>query len=389
MPASPIPNAPRLHRRLGAECRASARSLVPGIAIVSLLSAIITVGQMYCLSQIIDGAFLQAQSLTALLPWMHGLLGLITTRALLLWIGEIIAQRGAAQIKAQLRNRLFRHVLHLGPAWSGREQSGELVATAVDGIEKLDDYFARFVPAKLAMGLIPPLLVLCVFVVDPLSGVVLCITGPLIPIFMILIGKRAESATRQQWEALSRLGAHFLDVLQGIKTLKVFGQSKAQGDRIRAVSDRYRKATMDVLKVAFLSGFVLELAASISTAVVAVEIGVRLIEGYIAFQPGLFVLLLAPEFYLPFRTLGARHHAGMEGVAAADRIYEILDTEPKSAITGGAGRAPDRPRKSGWTIFPTSIQGANSQPSIASPPSSNQVESLPWQAPAARAKARW
>jgi ATP-binding cassette, subfamily C, bacterial CydD len=341
MPSSPIPNAAQLHRRLSAESR-SVRSLVPGIAITSALIAFITMGQMYCLSRIIDGAFLKGLSLSAVMPWMYGLLAFIGARALLLWAGEVIAQRGATRIKADLRNRLFQHVLRLGPAWCNREQSGELVATAVDGIEKLDDYFARFLPAKLAMGIVPILLVLCVFVVDPLSGVVLCITGPLIPIFMILIGKRAEIATRNQWDALSRLGAHFLDVLQGIKTLKLFGQSRAQGDRIRAVSDRYRRTTMDVLKVAFLSGFVLELAASISTAVVAVEVGVRLIQGHIEFQPGLFVLLLAPEFYLPFRTLGARHHAGMEGVAAADRIYAILDNQPLVVDAGDTGIAPDR-----------------------------------------------
>jgi ATP-binding cassette, subfamily C, bacterial CydD len=340
MPTTPIPNAARLHRRLLAECRA-ARFLRPGIAAVSSLTALITIGQMYCLSRIIDGAYLQGLSLPGIMPWMHGLLGFVTARALLLWIGEILAQRGAAQIKAQLRNRLFHHVLRLGPAWSGREQSGELVATAVDGIEKLEDYFARYLPARLAMGIIPILLVLCVFAVDPLSGLVLCLTGPLIPIFMVLIGKRAETATRKQWKALSRLGAHFLDVLQGLKTLKVFGQSRVQGDRIRAVSDQYRKTTMDVLKVAFLSGFVLELAAAISTAIVAVEVGVRLIQGRLEFHPGLFVLLLAPEFYLPFRTLGARHHAGMEGVAAADRIYAILDTEPLATASGEMLVPPD------------------------------------------------
>jgi ATP-binding cassette, subfamily C, bacterial CydD len=341
MPTTPIPNAARLHRRLMAECR-TARPLLPGIAVVSSLAALITMGQMYCLSRIIDGAYLQSIPLHGLMPWMYGLLGFIAARALLLWSGEILAQRGAARIKARLRNRLFHHVLQLGPAWSGREQSGELVATAVDGIEKLDDYFARYLPARLAMAIVPLLLLFCVFVVDPLSGLVLCLTGPLIPIFMVLIGKRAETATRKQWNALSRLGAHFLDVLQGIKTLKVFGQSRVQGDRIRAVSDQYRKTTMEVLKVAFLSGFVLELAAAISTAIVAVEVGVRLIQGRLEFQTGLFVLLLAPEFYLPFRTLGARHHAGMEGVAAADRIYTILDTAPMSGVSGEALVPPDR-----------------------------------------------
>jgi ATP-binding cassette, subfamily C, bacterial CydD len=339
MPAPPNPNTTHLHRRLLAETR-TVPSLRIGIGLSSLLTASITVGQMYCLSQVINGAFLLNLPRHDVMPWLHALLGFITARALLLWITEIIAQHAAARIKAKLRTRLFQHVLLLGPAWTNREQSGELVSTAVDGIEKLDDYFARFLPASLSVAIVPITIVACVLTVDWVSGLVLCLTGPLIPIFMVLIGKRAESATRNQWEALSRLGAHFLDVLQGLKTLKVFGQSQTQGDRIRAASDRYRIATMRVLRVAFLSGFVLELAASISTAVVAVEVGVRLIQGLIQFQPGLFVLLLAPEFYLPFRTLGARHHAGMEGVAAADRIYAILDAQPLAGTTGETDLPP-------------------------------------------------
>jgi len=182
---------------------------------------------------------------------------------------------------------------------------------------------------------VPLTILSAVFVADWLSGLVLCFTGPLIPIFMVLIGRQAEQASRRQWLALQRMGAHFLDVLQGLKTLKLLGRSRTQSDRIRTVSDRYRVTTMDVLKVAFLSGLVLELAASISTAVVAVEVGIRLIEGLMHFHSGLLVLLLAPEFYLPFRALGARHHAGMEGVAAADRIYAILDLEPPNTRTGG------------------------------------------------------
>jgi ATP-binding cassette, subfamily C, bacterial CydD len=342
MATNPELNTGQLHRRLKVETRAI-RPLLTGIGAAHGWTALVTVGQMFCLSRIVAGVFLEGKGWAEVQPWMLGLMALIVARALLLWAAELLAQRGAARLKTELRNRLFEHVLRLGPVWSERERSGELVSTAVDGIEKLEDYFARYVPAQLSLGIVPVTILVFVFAVDWLSGLVLCVTGPLIPIFMVLIGKRAEKASRNQWEALSRLGSHFLDVLQGIKTLKVFGQSRVQGARIRAASDRYRKATIDVLKVAFLSGFTLELAASISTAVVAVEVGVRLIRGTMEFQPGLFVLLLAPEFYLPFRTLGARHHAGLEGVAAADRIYAILDAVPLVSRGGTARPGVDKP----------------------------------------------
>jgi ATP-binding cassette, subfamily C, bacterial CydD len=346
----------RLHRRLMAEL-AGGRLLVATLALVMLIATGVTIVQMLYLSRIIEGVFLGGASLTTTSPKILVLAAAVVVRALLLWAGEILAQRAAARLKAGLRQRLFNHVLRLGPAWTRREPSGELVATAVEGIEKLDDYYARYIPARLGVGIVPLVIVSAVFAVDWLSGLVLCLTGPLIPIFMVLIGRQAEQATRRQWLALQRMGAHFLDVLQGLKTLKLWGRSRTQGDRIRAVSDRYRVTTLDVLKVAFLSGLVLELAASISTAVVAVEVGVRLIEGLMHFQSGLLVLLLAPEFYLPFRTLGARHHAGMEGVAAADRLYAILDLEPRTPGRAEIGNSPPIRPKSAWSGFPMSTQG--------------------------------
>lgn len=332
-----LQNAAELHRRLRGETRV-VRSWLGGTALVSGLTALVTVAQMVCLSRIVAGVFLEGQGLTEVGGWLNTLLICILVRALLVWGGEVLAQRTAGRIKAELRIRLFRHLLSLGPAWAGRPASGALVSTAVEGIEKLDDYFGRYLPARMAVGIVPLTLLTAAFLADWPSGLVFLVTGPLIPIFMVLIGSRAEQQTRRRWAALSRLGAHFLDVLQGMRTLKVCGRSRAQGGRIRAVGDQYRQATMAVLKVAFLSGLVLELAASISTAVVAVEVGVRLIQGTLAFQTGLFVLLLAPEFYLPFRNLGARHHAAMEGVAAAEPLYAILDARPPAGSLGRGGR---------------------------------------------------
>jgi len=195
------------------------------------------------------------------------------------------------------------------------------------------------------MGTIPVIIFGVVMWLDWPSGLVLMITGPLIPIFMYLIGTKAGDKIREQWSSFRRMNAHFLDTIQGMDTLKLFGREKNAGRSINNVSRMFRTTTMRVLKVSFLSGMVLELAASVSTAVVAVEVGVRLIEGMIGFQMGLFVLLLAPEFYLPFRSFGSAHHAGMEGAEAGARLFEILDenTEHTSKPDAGNVEAPSPP----------------------------------------------
>ncbi len=177
------------------------------------------------------------------------------------------------------------------------------------------------------MAIVPVVILIAVFFIDWISGLILLVTGPLIPVFMSLIGMRAQQQVQKQWSTLRYLSTHFLDAIQGLRTLKLFNQSDRKHSDIAHVSDRFRISTMGVLKIAFLSGFVLELFASIATALVAVEIGVRLIEGHIGFQVGLFVLLLAPEYYLPFRMFGAQHHAGMEGAESAGRIFAILDSD--------------------------------------------------------------
>ncbi len=186
--------------------------------------------------------------------------------------------------------------------------------------------------------LIPVTFLLVVFPLDPLSGLVLLLTAPLIPVFMILIGSLADSLTRQQWTALSRMSAHFLDVLQGLTTLKLFNRSREQIAVIAEISDRYRDTTLGVLRVAFLSALVLEMVGTLSTAVIAVEIGLRVLYGRLAFEQAFFVLILAPEFYLPLRLLGTRFHAGIAGVTAARRVFEVLgmpaDGRSQSIPTG-------------------------------------------------------
>ena len=251
-------------------------------------------------------------------------------RALLTWLNEVAANAVAVKIKTDLRNRLFEHILKLGPAYSRQQRTGELTAAAVEGIEALDAYFSQYLPQLVITTLIPISILIFVFPIDLLSGIVFLITAPLIPFFMIMIGKGAETVTKRQYETLRLLSAHFLDSLQGLTTLKLFGQSKGQTRTIAKISEQFRDTTMSVLRITFLSALALELLATLSTAIIAVEIGFRLLYAKMEFQPALFLLILAPEFYMPLRALGARFHAGMNGTTAAKRIYEILDTPIRS-----------------------------------------------------------
>ena len=250
-------------------------------------------------------------------------------------------------MKTDLRERLTAHLLALGPAYTRGERTGELVNTAVEGIEALDAYFSQYLPQLALAVLIPVTFLLVVFPLDPLSGLVLLLTAPLIPVFMILIGSLADSLTRQQWTALSRMSAHFLDVLQGLTTLKLFNRSREQIAVIAEISDRYRDTTLGVLRVAFLSALVLEMVGTLSTAVIAVEIGLRVLYGRLAFEQAFFVLILAPEFYLPLRLLGTRFHAGIAGVTAARRVFEVLETPVGDTATRGRGdtEREDSPRR--------------------------------------------
>jgi ATP-binding cassette subfamily C protein CydD len=219
----------------------------------------------------------------------------------------------------------MRHLFSLGPAYTSGERSGELTNTVVEGVETLEAYFSQYIPQLALAALVPLTILIFILPLDLTSGLVLLLTAPLIPVFMILIGDAADRLTQRQWKSLSRMSAHFLDTLQGLTTLKLLGRSRDQAQAIAAISTRFRQSTLSVLRVAFLSALVLEMVATLSTAVVAVEIGLRLLYGRLAFEQAFFVLILAPEFYLPLRMLGTRFHAGMSGVAAAERIFEILD----------------------------------------------------------------
>ena len=314
-----------MHRRLLSLTRDTRFALTLTI-LSGFLAGLLTIWQAWLLSSSINNVFLGGQSLAQVTGLLRLILVAIAGRAFLTWLNEISANAVAVKIKTDLRNRLFAHILNLGPAYSRGQRTGELTAAAVEGIEALDAYFSQYLPQLVITALIPLSILIFVFPIDLLSGIILLITAPLIPFFMIMIGKGAEAVTKRQYETLRLLSAHFLDSLQGLTTLKLFGQSKAQTRTIAEVSDKFRDTTLGVLRITFLSALALELLATLSTAVIAVEIGFRLLYAKMEFQPALFLLVLAPEFYMPLRALGARFHAGMSGTTAAKRIYEILDT---------------------------------------------------------------
>ena len=273
---------------------------------------------------------------------------MLAARAGVSYGGEVTALRAAATIKSQLRRRLTAHALRLGPAWLGGQQAGEITTLATRGLDALDSYFARYLPQLVLGCLVPVAVLIRVGLADWLSAVLIAVTLPLIPVFAVLVGLHTRAQTRRQWMLLGRLGGHFLDVVEGLPTLKVFGRAAAQADVIGVVTDAHRRATMSTLRVAFLSALVLELAATLATALVAVEVGLRLLAGHMSYQTALLVLLLTPEAYLPLRAVGAQFHASAEGAAAAEQAFGILETPlPAAPADGQPARPGSRHRAAG------------------------------------------
>ncbi|MEZ4641220.1 MAG: thiol reductant ABC exporter subunit CydD [Chloroflexota bacterium] len=307
----------------------------------SVLGGGATILQAYWLSRIVNQVFLQGAALADVQGLLWALLLLLLARALIGGGREVAANQIAATIKEDLRNRLFAHVQALGPVQAVGERAGELTAVLTTHVDALEAYFSQYLPQLFVAALVPLAILMAIFPTDWLSGLVLLLTAPLMPLFMVLIGRYAETLTKRQWGLLSRMSAHFLDVLQGLTTLKMLGQSKRQANNIANITDRFRDATLSVLRIAFLSALVLELLSTLSVAIIAVAIGLRLLHGGIPFQEALFILILAPEFYLPLRMLGQRFHAGMDGTAAARQIFTLLGREPLATRDEAAARQPD------------------------------------------------
>jgi len=309
------------------------KTLLLLLLFLQLITSAMIIGQAKALAHIINAVFLRNSTLMIVLPMLFLFLALSLVRAMSSWGAHTSATLLAAKTKENLRSKVANAIIKLGPAYTKSQRSGELTNTLLSGVDALDEYISKYLPQILLSVLIPLLILFFVFPSDLLSGFVLLLTAPLIPIFMVLIGNIAEALTKKQWHVLSKLSAHFLDILQGLTTLKIFGRSKDQVETIRNITNQFRRATMKVLRVAFLSALTLEMVATISTAIIAVEIGLRLLYAKIGFEEALFILILAPEFYQPLRQLGARFHSGMTGFTAAQRIYEIVET-PAGPITG-------------------------------------------------------
>jgi ATP-binding cassette, subfamily C, bacterial CydD len=255
--------------------------------------------------------------------------------------GEAAALRAAAEVKSGLRRRLSAHALRLGPSRLAHEQGGEITALATKGLDGLDAYFARYLPQLMLTVVVPLAVLVRIAFADWISAVIIAATLPLVPVFGILIGWHTRAQTQRQWRLLALLGGHFVDAVTGLTTLKLFGRARAQAEVIAEVTSAHRKATMTTLRVAFLSALALELTAALATALVAVEIGLRLLYGHVSYQTALLVLLLTPEAYLPLRNAGSQFHASTEGAAAARRAFEILDTPLPARPATPAGPGAD------------------------------------------------
>lgn len=322
-----------MNRRLWKEI-AAARWAFWLTVVLQVVATACMVIQAWAFSQIVNRTFLLHTSLDELHDWFLLAIFGVVGRALAGWLGTIVAAHLATAVKAGMRRRTMAYLLALGPAFMKSERSGEIVTTLAEGVERLDHYFREYLSAIVSAVLIPLCIILLVLPLDFMTFLVLLLTAPLVPLFMALIGMAAGRLARQQHARMSLLGAHFLDVLQGLTTLRLLNRGKVQVQSIRRITDDFRGATMQVLRVAFLSALTLEMLATLSVAIIAVEIGVRLLHGGIRFEHALFLLVIAPEYYLPLRTLGARFHSGTEGAAVADRLYALLDTLPQGKTDG-------------------------------------------------------
>ncbi|MEU4836469.1 thiol reductant ABC exporter subunit CydD [Streptosporangium sp. NPDC023615] len=299
----------------------------------AVLAGLLVLLQAELLAGVLSGRF--AASALILLALVVGV------RALLVLAQGAAAGRMATGVKSALRHRLLARLQESGPVRPASQRSGELVTLTGRGLDALDPYLSGYLPAVAVAGVVPVAVLVRLFAADLPSALIVLVTLPLIPIFGALVGMHTRAVTEHRWRALSRLGGHFLDVVRGLPTLRAFGRARYQAEVIQRVADAHRSATMRTLRVAFLSSLVLELAASLSLAMVAVPVGLRLLSGSLDLSTALLVLLLAPEAYLPLRTMGSRFHAAMEGVAAADEAFAVLDGRAENGSPGpGAADGP-------------------------------------------------
>lgn len=354
-----------LLRRLATEKPPFIRSSLFGSVGVLML-----IGQAWALSGIIESLF---KGSPLFLP--TGLFALFSSlRIILNWAGRHAARQGAAAIREGLSRHLAETVASLGPAFTRSVESGRLATTMLRGTEAIDAWYSRFIP-QLVLAIVTPAAILAVvFPADRIAGTIMVLTAPLIPLFMMLIGRSSKAATDRQWSVMNRMSGYFLDMLQGLTTLKLFAQEKARREGIREASETFRRSTMKVLRIAFLSSLTLELVSTIGTAVVAVSIGIRLASGNMPMRPALFTLVLVPDFYLTLRQLGTSFHAGMEGTSASNEMQGILDRKGSGAVPGSKTLVPAEASASPIVLdrasyaFPGSTRPALDEVSCTIPP---------------------
>ena len=331
-------------RRLLRSVRAARLPFAVAI-VLGVLTAVLVVAQASLLGRVIAGAFPGGEDLAGSAPLLWLLAGVIVLRALCAGGFEASGRIGAGRVMSELRSRITAHLLHARPTGLREQRSGELVSTAVQGVDALEAYFARYLPQLVLAVLVPVVLLAWIFPRDFAAGMILLVTLPVIVVFMVLIGLGARAATDRRWRTLSLLSAHFLDVVRGLETLRANDRAQAQVETLARAGDEYRRETMATLRIAFLSSLVLELAAMLGTALVAATIAIQLIGGNLAFSTGLAVLILAPELYLPIRMVGQQFHASADGLAAAERCFEALDTPATVVAPRRPAPAPDPSRE--------------------------------------------
>ena len=341
--AQPRAAASGVDRRLLRTTRSARLPLAMAIAL-GVATAVLVVAQASLLGRVIAGAFPDGEGLAELSTLLLALAGVVVLRALCAGGFEASGRLGAGRVMGELRERITRHLLRSRPTGLRDRRTGEVVATTVQGVDALEAYFARYLPQLVLSVLVPVVILAWIFPRDLAAGAILLVTIPVIVVFMVLIGLGARSATDRRWRSLSLLSAHFLDVVRGLETLRANDRAEAQVATLAQAGDDYRRETMATLRVAFLSSLVLELAAMLGTALVAATTAVQLIDGNLSFATGLAVLILAPELYFPVRMVGQQFHASADGLAAAERCFEVLDTPATVSEPADPLPAPDPAR---------------------------------------------
>jgi len=320
-----------VERWLRGEIAEAAKSGVRRAIVLGTLAAALAVPQAWLLAHAVAPVVMEKAPLSSALAWLLPVLPLLALRFMLATASGRSALAAAGRVKVRIRSALLRHLAALGPTAKAGRSTGEAATVVLEGVDALDAYVSRFLAHIGVLVVLPPLVLVVVLPRDWISGLVLLVTAPVIPLFMVLLGLGAEKLNRRQWLRLLRLSGRLLDGLQRLTTLRLLNAGDREAGRLAEAAEDYRRSTMAVLRVAFLSSLALEFFATVGIALVAVLIGFRLLDGALGFEAAFFVLLLAPEFYAPLRQLGLDYHARMEALAAAERIFALREELPVPA----------------------------------------------------------